>query len=302
MTGGRRVHHRSTWRVLAWLATAALLVAAFVPTSVAAADGHNGTVKIHEGSDHGDPPKTDRNNQPHVCTFHLHGFAFDPDDAGQWRIYDWPPTGTKSQVLNGTWSGSEFQSVVMTLPDGHYRLAWNIGEDPEDPKDEDATSDKHKEFWVECAAPSEEPSEEPSTEPSEAPSEEPPKEPSTAPSEEPSAAPSEEPSEEPSTEPSEAPSEEPSAEPSEAPSTAPSEEPSESPSETPSETPSEAPSTSPSGGVEAATGTPRVTPPATDQLGGTNVVGDQSWRIALGLLAMTIGGAMLLTSRRTSRR
>jgi hypothetical protein len=104
MTHARQISHRSLSVALAWLGVALLLLLAAAPGSaVLAGDGSNGTAKIHEGTSHADPPRTDRNNQPHVCTFHIHGFGFDADDAGVWRIYDWPPTGTKSQVLGGTW-------------------------------------------------------------------------------------------------------------------------------------------------------------------------------------------------------
>jgi hypothetical protein len=147
-------------RTIGWLAVASLIaIAVLAPVGVSANDapGNNGTAKIHEGppteGSHADPPKTDRNNQPHVCDFHVHGFNFDSDDSGVWRIYAWPPTGDGEIVIpNEAWSGEEWMSRFITeLPDGHYRLVVNITGDagPEE-KDVDFTADKHKVFWVDC--------------------------------------------------------------------------------------------------------------------------------------------------------
>jgi hypothetical protein len=260
-----------------------LLLAAAPGSAVLAGDGSNGTAKIHEGTSHADPPRTDRNNQPHVCTFHIHGFGFDAADAGVWRIYDWPPTGTKSQVLGGTWSGSEWQSQVISLPDGHYRLVVDIDGDKNDTKDDDTTSDKHKEFWVECAAPTETPSEQPTE---------------SAP---PTEAPSEQPTE--SAPPTEVPSEQPTA--SASPTEAPSETPSEAPSGTPTPTPSQAtptPTASPSGGVEGATGTPRLTPPATDRLTGSVPADPTSWQLVVIVLIGLSATVLALVGTRGMRR
>jgi hypothetical protein len=293
MTHARRPH-RSLGVALAWLATVSLLLllAAAPGSTVLAGDGSNGTVKIHEGSDHSDPPKTDKNNQPHVCTFHIHGFGFDADDAGPWRIYDWPPTGTKSQVLAGTWSGSEWQSQVISLPDGHYRLVIDIDGDKNDTKDDDTTADKHKEFWVECAAPSESPSEEPTEQPTD-----------TAP---PTEAPTEQPTEAPTEQPTEAPTEQPTEQPTEAPTEQPTETPTEQPTETPTEQPTETPTatptTPPSGGVEGATGTPNLTPPATDRLASATASDPASLPLVLFALVATSAGVLVLVRTRRMRR
>lgn len=98
-------------------------------------------------------------------------------------------------------------------------------------------------------------------------------------------------------EPSQAPSEEPSEEPSVEPSQEPSVEPSQEPSVQPSDEPLTAPSTSPSGGVEAATGTPRVTPPPTDA-GGSSHPASDAWRLALLGLAGLIAAALVLATPR----
>ena len=79
MTRRRRARGASQWHRLGWIVAAALVLLALAPVSSAAA-GNNGTVKVHEGSSHADPPKTDKNNEPHVCTFHIHGFNFDSDN------------------------------------------------------------------------------------------------------------------------------------------------------------------------------------------------------------------------------
>jgi hypothetical protein len=47
-------------------------------------------------------------------------------------------------------------------------------------------------------------------------------------------------------------------------------------------------SPSPSSQVEGVTGTPGTTPPPTDSLGAGQAPGDESWRIALGVLAVTL--------------
>src|SRR5439155_1420540 len=70
-------------------------------------------------------------NDPHVCTFHIHGFNFDARATGTWQIKAWEPTGDNSTVVaSGTWgpasdSGEwrEPKTGAMTLiPDGHYKL------------------------------------------------------------------------------------------------------------------------------------------------------------------------------------
>src|SRR5688572_18586225 len=114
--------------------------------------GNNGTVKIHEGDTEAEPI---RRNEPHVCTFHLHGFNFDDESSGEWRIVEWPPTGDGNTVVaSGSWGPAaegEWRTPVMSLPDGHYKLYWQQT-DPEAPGGE-----KHKVFWVECAVATETP-------------------------------------------------------------------------------------------------------------------------------------------------
>jgi hypothetical protein len=56
-------------------------------------------------------------------------------------------------VDSGSWNADEdgeWMSGLKDLPDGHYRLVWEIPGDGNDDKDTDTTADKHKMFWVEC--------------------------------------------------------------------------------------------------------------------------------------------------------
>jgi hypothetical protein len=107
--------------------------------------GNNGTVKIHDGAGE---PSPDVQNQPHVCTFHLHFFFADPEQSGAWEIQEWSPGDKGVVVMTGTYDtvgdGEDRQpeSGAYSLPDGHYKLFW----------DGDAGKhDKMKVFWVRCA-------------------------------------------------------------------------------------------------------------------------------------------------------
>src|SRR6266576_1261462 len=132
---------------------AAILLAAFAgfgPSALANdTPGNNGTVKIHEGA--GENANGEVRNEPHVCTFHLHFYFADPEQAGTWEIHEWAPTGQKGTVvLSGTYDthgdGEDRQPEegVYTLPDGHYKLFWDGDLDT-------GKHDKMKVFWVECA-------------------------------------------------------------------------------------------------------------------------------------------------------
>jgi len=107
------------------------------------ANGNNGTVKIHDGASDEAPVI---NNEPHVCTFHLHFFFADAAQAGDWWIDEHPPTGG-AQVLDGAYltdANGEDQTVEMGLPAGHYKLYWEGSNDH---------NIKHKTFWVTCDNP-----------------------------------------------------------------------------------------------------------------------------------------------------
>ncbi len=133
------------------LLTAGLLgtLAMAGPTALAAAHpdtpGNNGTVKIHDGA--GEPSPGVR-NQPHVCTFHLHFFFGDPEQAGTWEIQEWSPGDKGVVVMTGTYDtvgdGEDRQpeTGAYKLPDGHYKLFWD---------GDTGKHDKMKVFWVRCA-------------------------------------------------------------------------------------------------------------------------------------------------------
>ena len=137
---------RRSTGVLGLIAALALL---FLAVSPAYADppGNNGDVKIHEGAGESSPEQA---NDPHVCTFHIHGFNFDGGASGTWRIEGWPPTG--GGTYNGTWGPADAsgewrdpKATAMSLPPGHYKLfVWQ--KLPNDPPG----GPKQKVFWVDC--------------------------------------------------------------------------------------------------------------------------------------------------------
>jgi hypothetical protein len=75
------------------------------------------------------------------------------------------------------------------------------------------------------------------------------------------------------------------------------------PTPTGSELPEESSSSSPSGGVEGATGTPGITPPPTDTLGGnTQAPSNDGWRIVLLGLAAILAATLAFTTPRPATR
>jgi hypothetical protein len=132
---------RTIWAALLGV-TAAFALSASV--ALAAPPGNNGTVKIHDGATDSEPVI---NNEPHVCTFHLHFFFADPFQSGDWWIREWPPTGDGSVVMSGTYdtdpSGEDRvpTSGSFGLDPGHYKLLW---------QGDESNLIKHKVFWVGC--------------------------------------------------------------------------------------------------------------------------------------------------------
>lgn len=134
----------------------AFLVAILLALAATPAEAHvnnQGTIKVHDSAD-ADP---DQRNEPHVdCDFWIEGFNMF-DDSGELVIYDWPPTGNKSEVLRDVWIGTEeedgdghhFLNGPYTLPSGHYRVeAFSDGGHPGN----DTHFAKAKMFWVKCGA------------------------------------------------------------------------------------------------------------------------------------------------------
>jgi hypothetical protein len=121
------------------------LALAAVSVSLAfAGNGNNGTVKVHEGASDNEPIV---NNEPHVCTFHLHFFFADAAQQGDWWIDQQPPTGSEPSGVAGSYltdASGEYQTVEYGLPVGHYELSW---------QGRSAQNVKHKTFWVTCANP-----------------------------------------------------------------------------------------------------------------------------------------------------
>src|SRR5919198_286758 len=92
------------------------------------------------------------------------------------------------------------------------------------------------------------------------------------------------------------------ATPTPTPTEAPTPTPTEAPTPTPTATaPAATPTPTPTGGVEAATGTPRVTLPPTDTLGGGQQGGSSSWRMILIVMAGVLAGILTLTPKKARR-
>ena len=113
----------------------------------AGAPGNTGTVKIHAGAGE---PSPEPQNEPHVCTVHVHALHFDSGQVLTFTVQSWEPTGDRSVVLTGsitadaTGEGRSPEPGAYGLPDGHYRLTVDTGNGT-------STQDKHKMFWVQCA-------------------------------------------------------------------------------------------------------------------------------------------------------
>jgi hypothetical protein len=138
-------------RTLGWAGVVGLVALAMLaPASPALSNdtpGNNGTVKIHEDDTENDPGEV--RNEPHVCTFHLHFYFSDPEQAGTWEIQEWSPGDKGTVVLSGTYDTQgdgedrEPDQGVYTLDPGHYKLFWDGDLDT-------VKHDKMKVFWVDC--------------------------------------------------------------------------------------------------------------------------------------------------------
>lgn len=140
-TSPRTPSHRS---LVATIASVSALSLAFSVGTAFGADGNAGTVKVHDSTTDGQYV----NNEPKVCQFYLGFYFADPAQTGDWEILAWD--GSSAQVASGSYdtNGDGFdQTVVMSLPDGHYRVNWQGTND---------ITEKHKMFWVDCSGESDE--------------------------------------------------------------------------------------------------------------------------------------------------
>ncbi|MFI6048807.1 hypothetical protein ACIBCO_01815 [Streptomyces violascens] len=88
-----------------------------------AAPGDNGDVKIHAMG----TPFTDQSTNPKVCGFYLDAFNFDTAQGVTWNISP-QPARAGGATLTGTLrlAGGTGYTTPLTLPDGQYKLVWNI--------------------------------------------------------------------------------------------------------------------------------------------------------------------------------
>jgi hypothetical protein len=139
------LNNRAKFAGLASITLAATTAAVLFASQAAfatATPGDNGTVKVHDST----TPVTDHQNDPQdVCQFYLDGFGFDGAHSVTWYIDSWPPTGNKTEVLNGSLTmdaNGDGYTANQSLPNGHYKLFWNFaGENG---------AAKQKVFWVKC--------------------------------------------------------------------------------------------------------------------------------------------------------
>ena len=107
--------------------------------------GCNGDIKVHNGDEEPSPIQQDH---PKVgCSFHLHGFNFDPGSEIVWYIKIHPDTG-EDPVLSGILiadANGEVKTELLSLPTDMYKVFWH--------QTGCRGGDKHKVFKVECEPP-----------------------------------------------------------------------------------------------------------------------------------------------------
>jgi len=108
----------------------------------------------------------------------------------------------------------------------------------------------------------------------------------------------------PTPEPTPTPTPEPTPTPTPEPTPTPTPEPTPTPTPepTPTPTPEPTPTPTPEGSVGGETGTPTITLPPTDTIGGPAAPSSDSWRMMLVLMAGVLASALILTPNRVTRR
>ncbi|MFF4273841.1 hypothetical protein [Streptomyces sp. NPDC001536] len=112
------------------------------------APGDNGTVKIHNGplGRMDRTPYGDARDEPKVCTFYIDAANFDPGQEITWSIVTQPPVANGARLSGGiVLPDGDGHTRDYTLPDGQYKLTWNITGG--------SGAGKHKVFKVDCVTP-----------------------------------------------------------------------------------------------------------------------------------------------------
>ncbi|MFI6686372.1 hypothetical protein [Streptomyces sp. NPDC050485] len=107
-------------------AVATLTVAATALTGAPAAfavPGDNGDIKIHAAG----TPFTDLRDDGRVCSFYLDAFNFDVAQGITWTINTQPARAGGATLAGAiTLTTGIGHTLPLTLPNGQYRLAWDI--------------------------------------------------------------------------------------------------------------------------------------------------------------------------------
>jgi len=265
---------RISFRFLGWLAVLAMVALAVLSPVSVAANGNNGTIKIHE---QGTPAGTE-SNDPKVCVFNVEGFNFDSGQRGYLR-FDVQggdgPHGTAAGPF--AWgpadSHGRYDTQYFTLKPGHYK-ATLYGKKGSTGALSDVKA-KSKVFKVTCETPTQTPT---PTPPAATPTPTP-----TPPAATPTPTPG-------------------GGEEGATPTPTP-------PAATPTPTPGggeggATPTPTPQGGVSGATGTPHVTLPPTDAAADAapEPAAPDGWRLVLLGLASLLATILVLTPVRSSIR
>jgi hypothetical protein len=139
-----------SFRSLGWLAVLAMIASSvLIPVSVAA-NGNNGTIKIHEEGTQSGTESSD----PKVCVFNVEGFGFDAGQSGYIKFETQggdEPIGTNAGPYDfGPTNGNGYYATdYFHLDPGHYK-ATLYGKDNEGRIDLQDVKAKSKVFKVEC--------------------------------------------------------------------------------------------------------------------------------------------------------